>query len=381
MMKALKIVLGGFWMLELAKKVSLMELFYDLLFVYAIAKMTGQIHHLHHGILVWGNFRSFLIILASLLMIWMYQTLYNNLLGQDTFKDRALMAIKMFFIFYVANSINADFRQTFVSYNLAEGAIMLLLCLEFASHYRDPQADNRLIHQYTAVTGLVAILFFGAVLIGGQLGINLACLTIILAWVAPIPFLRLSHFKENAVNFPHLVERAGLLVIITFGEMITGITGYFTIKQLDWLAGPVFLILCALFSFYTTEFEERIEEHVTTSSGGGVLYAHFFVVLGLIMVTVSLSYLKQAGANHYFVINFLLAGLASFYLGTLAHNKYNRIKLTKKELSVYCGVYLLGAVVANLLAANLILVTLVIALMTGWLAYNFNQCTNKVSAN
>ncbi len=127
MIKTPKIVLGGFWMLELAKKVSLMELFYDLLFVYAIAKMTGQIHHLHHGILVWGDFRSFLIILASLLMIWMYQTLYNNLLGQDTFKDRVLMAIKMFFIFYVANSINADFRQTFVSYNLAEGAIMLLL--------------------------------------------------------------------------------------------------------------------------------------------------------------------------------------------------------------------------------------------------------------
>ncbi len=139
--------------------------------------------------------------------------------------------------------------------------------------------------------------------------------------------------------------------------------------------------MCALFSFYTIEFEERIEEHVTTSSGGGVLYAHFFVVLGLIMVTVSLSYLKQAGANHYFVINFLLAGLASFYLGTLAHNKYNRIKLTQKELSVYCGVYLLGAVVANLLAANLIMVTLVIASMTGRLAYNFNQCTKKVSAN
>ena len=77
----------------------------------------------------------------------------------------------------------------------------------------------------------------------------------------------------------------------------------------------------------------------------------------------------------------MLVGLASFYLGTLAHNKYNRIKLTKQELSVYCGVYLLGSVVANLLAANLILVTLVIALMTGWLAYNFNQCTNKVSAN
>lgn len=79
MIKVLKLVLGWFGMLELAKKVSLMELFYDLLFVYAIAKMIGQIHHLHHGILAWEDFRSFLIILASLLMIWMYQTLYSGL--------------------------------------------------------------------------------------------------------------------------------------------------------------------------------------------------------------------------------------------------------------------------------------------------------------
>ena len=34
------------------KKVELTELFYDLVYVYAISQITGLIHHLHHGVVV-----------------------------------------------------------------------------------------------------------------------------------------------------------------------------------------------------------------------------------------------------------------------------------------------------------------------------------------
>lgn len=33
------------------KRVEYSELFYDLVFVYAISKTTALIHHLHHGVL------------------------------------------------------------------------------------------------------------------------------------------------------------------------------------------------------------------------------------------------------------------------------------------------------------------------------------------
>lgn len=33
------------------KRVEFTELFYDLVFVYAISKTTALIHHLHHGVL------------------------------------------------------------------------------------------------------------------------------------------------------------------------------------------------------------------------------------------------------------------------------------------------------------------------------------------
>ncbi len=35
---------------EITKRVSLVELFYDLVFVYMVSRATEMIHHLHHGI-------------------------------------------------------------------------------------------------------------------------------------------------------------------------------------------------------------------------------------------------------------------------------------------------------------------------------------------
>jgi len=38
------------------KRVEFSELFYDLVFVFAISKVTTLIDHLHNGILTWNSF-------------------------------------------------------------------------------------------------------------------------------------------------------------------------------------------------------------------------------------------------------------------------------------------------------------------------------------
>ncbi|SER14584.1 low temperature requirement A protein (LtrA) [Streptococcus gallolyticus] len=45
------------------KKVELTELFYDLVFVYAISQITTLIHHVHHGIVIPYAFFTFVIAL------------------------------------------------------------------------------------------------------------------------------------------------------------------------------------------------------------------------------------------------------------------------------------------------------------------------------
>ena len=41
------------------KRVEFSELFYDLVFVFAISKVTTLIDHLHNGILTWNSFLDF----------------------------------------------------------------------------------------------------------------------------------------------------------------------------------------------------------------------------------------------------------------------------------------------------------------------------------
>lgn len=53
------------------KRVEFSELFYDLVFVYAISKTTAIIHHLHHGLLSLEAILSFLLVLIILVNSWM----------------------------------------------------------------------------------------------------------------------------------------------------------------------------------------------------------------------------------------------------------------------------------------------------------------------
>ena len=53
------------------KRVEFSELFYDLVFVFAISKATTLIDHLHNGILTWNYFFDFFIVVLILTDYWM----------------------------------------------------------------------------------------------------------------------------------------------------------------------------------------------------------------------------------------------------------------------------------------------------------------------
>ena len=63
------------------KRVEFSELFYDLVFVFAISKVTTLIDHLHSGILTWNSFLDFFIAVLVLTDSWMIQTVYTNRYG------------------------------------------------------------------------------------------------------------------------------------------------------------------------------------------------------------------------------------------------------------------------------------------------------------
>ncbi|MBZ4302604.1 low temperature requirement protein A, partial [Streptococcus pneumoniae] len=77
------------------KRVEFSELFYDLVFVFGISKITTLIDHLHNGILTWTSFLDFFIAILVLINSWMIQTDYTNRYGKNSLFNMLIMFIKM----------------------------------------------------------------------------------------------------------------------------------------------------------------------------------------------------------------------------------------------------------------------------------------------
>ncbi|OYS01638.1 hypothetical protein CBF63_09105 [Lactobacillus johnsonii] len=54
------------------------ELFFDLVFVYAISRITAMIHHPVNGGIPLTTFLEFLLVVVVVMEIWLYQVVYFN---------------------------------------------------------------------------------------------------------------------------------------------------------------------------------------------------------------------------------------------------------------------------------------------------------------
>lgn len=92
----------------LPKKVSMTELFYDLIYVLEVQKVTGVIHHLHHGQISIDTYLKFAFACLVILLLWFNQTIYINKYGTNSYYDIIGMFLHMFGAVYISNNISLD---------------------------------------------------------------------------------------------------------------------------------------------------------------------------------------------------------------------------------------------------------------------------------
>lgn len=109
------------------KRVEFSELFYDLVFVYAISKTTALIHHLHHGVLSLDAIFGFLMTLLVLVNCWMIQTVYTNRYGKNSLFNMVVMFVNMGMLLLIANMITNDWQSYFYTFCWTIGTLTLTL--------------------------------------------------------------------------------------------------------------------------------------------------------------------------------------------------------------------------------------------------------------
>lgn len=336
------------------KQVEFTELFYDLVFVYAISKTTALIRHLHYGVVSWESLSAFLVTILILVNTWMIQTVFTNRYGRNSMFNVIIMFAKMAMLLLISNTIIDEWQRHFNYFCWMMGTSSLILFLQYLVQYykKDSgQEDKALIKGFLLITGVRTALTYMAALFPVTIGYTIFLIGIVWCFLMPLTFRQRQ--KQVPIHFPHLIERISLLVIITFGEMIMGIANFFTPETLHFNSVFYFLIVVLLFLYYFGEFDYAIDEQ-GNSQGLSFIYSHYPIFIGLIMVTVSMSFLAEREANDLFVVGFLYAGLAFFQGAVLSNSKYNKyyVKFDKIYIAIQTVFFITGLITSLIFAAD-----------------------------
>lgn len=332
------------------KKVELTELFYDLVFVYAISQMTTLIHHVHNGVVEPYAFFIFAITLIIYINSWMVQTVFTNRFGRNSIVNILFMFAQMFCLLISSTAVTEDWSTSFVPFILPMAIISSILLVQYMVEYFNVklEANRELIRQYFYILGIRSLTLLISIFLPYQMGLVVASFGVLLTWILPgiltNPKRGYISGTVQAINFPHLVERLSLLIIITFGEMIIGIASYFSIHNLSISSFLIFIIVTNLFMIYITEVDHMIDVNQNGVTGNAAIYYHYPIFLGLSLITVSLSFIGEQAANNYFSINLLYIGIYLLVVGVLAHQNYNKAshRFTREFYWIEFGTPIIG---------------------------------------
>lgn len=337
---------------QLTKRVTMIELFYDLVFAYMISQATSLIHHLSHGTVSPISFLIFAVVVIVFINSWMVQSVFTNRFGSSSWTDIAFYFVDMMILLYMTNSFGNTSSENMTTFFMAASLLSLTLLLQYLIVYfkADYQADKDIAKVFSGI-----LLFRTLTLLIGGLSNAGWAIGIIISWI--LPSFTGKYTKKHPIIFSHLLERLTLLIIITFGETIIGIADYFKPSNSIF----VFFTVASLFFAYIAEFDHLIEEKKTGQTGNLLIYLHYFILFGLSLITVSLKFISEKEANSLFAISCLYGGMLLFYIGitiAITSNKPQYNSINKMNLIGWIVSSLLIGYAISLLNPSLFIVAL-----------------------
>lgn len=307
------------------KKVSLFELFSDLIYVFAISRMTLLIEHPSGGVLTGAELFSYLIVSLVVLQAWLYMTNYVNRYGSWRWYDYLLASVNLTAAVYVSNTISPGWSTMQLPFNI--GMLVMLLCVAtlYLVQVVRAREDAGAARNSLLIISVVCLIYVAAI-VSMLTGASQAVIWLDIAAVltgAFLPFFIRGKFDIGIINYPHLVERFELLTIITFGEGIVGMTEYFDVSRLTVEPLLVFGILLTLYGSYVVQIHNMIEHH-QQDRGLRLMFSHYGIVIGINVITVSLKLAARPAINVAFLATMTAVGLFLYFATVMVNAKGNK---------------------------------------------------------
>ena len=311
-------------------RVTYAELFFDLVFVFAVTQISHTL--LGHFTPV-GVLQTTLLFLA-IWWVWVFTSWFTNWLNPELTPVRVLLFLLMLGGLVLSTSIPKAFESRGLWFAIAYAAMQVgrTVFLWVATPRSRPQARMNAI-RITAWLSASAIFWIAGGLVQGNARLALWAVALGIEYLSPavrfwIPKYGASSMADWTIEGRHMAERCALFIIIALGESII-VTGA-TFSELDWTAENVtafasaFIASLAMWWIYFHRGAEAGSELISRSSEPGRLarlaytYLHMPIVAGIILSAVADELvLKHPGGHSDFkTVLSAIGGPLLFLLGT-----------------------------------------------------------------
>jgi low temperature requirement protein LtrA len=280
------------------QRATSLELFYDLVFVFAIT----QVSHLLLEHLTWAGAGQALLVLLVVWWSWNYTTWVTNELDPESLSVRLLMIALMLASLLMAIAIPQAFGEhallfvgSYVAIQVGRHTFLTFAAAESGTIERE--RAGRILTWFVAA----GVLWIAGSLVDEPARVAFWLAALALDYGGPLVTFRVPGLPRVApeawsVGTEHFAERFGLFVILALGESIV-ITGA-TTSALDldtarFVAfGMAFLLTAALWWLYFTSVARIAQRHLELSENRTLLardaytYLHLIIVAGVIVSAV-----------------------------------------------------------------------------------------------
>ena len=311
-------------------RVTYVELFFDLVFVFAITQLShGLIAHpsglglLHTGLL-----------LLAVWWAWVYTAWVTNWLDPE----RPLVRIMLFVLMAAALVMAAAIPDAFETRGLVFACAYVFIqvgrtAFFLWSTWRDPIHRLNFIRILSWLS-LSAVFWIGGAFAEGEARLLIWALAMGLEYISPAfgfwtPGFGKTSANDWSVEGAHLAERCALFTIIALGESIL-VTGA-TFVDLPWSAAAIAAfasaLVCsiAMWWIYFSSTAEAASEAIAHSSNPGAIarvaytYSHLLPVAGIIIAAVGDEWVLHHPLGHtdFKTAAAVIGGPAMFLFGAL----------------------------------------------------------------
>jgi len=281
-----------------AGRATTLELFYDLVFVFAIT----QVSHLLLNHLTWAGVGQSLLVLLVVWWSWNYTTWVTNELDPETIPVRLLMIALMLASLLMAVAIPQAFGDrallfvgSYVAIQVGRHSFLTFAAAEPGTIER--VRAGRILIWFVAS----GVFWLAGAFVEGPARVAFWLVALALDYGAPLVTFRIPGLPRVApeawsVGTEHFTERFGLFIILALGEsiVITGATTSELILDTPRVVafGMAFLATAALWWLYFSAVARIAQRHLELSKNRTVLardaytYLHVVIVAGVIVSAV-----------------------------------------------------------------------------------------------